>query len=293
MIDRVNDEIDLRGLGQTLWRRRAIVAVPVALGLVIGLVLGFAVWQPSVQEAHALVQSAKGTGDLYSSGTGIAILLQDYSFRRQALQGAQLGDAFTAGSWSVTAIPQPGQDDLVALTVQHQGPPGPDARRYAQALTDELSREADKIVSQRRQATLDNLTNMSATAEKFMAANGRSLARAFSGSARAESDVDRFLRLSVYNSTTQGLITVLFQTQRDLTLQLNNFRPASVIGDIWMTQTPPRQRGARAAVAGTLLGAVIGVWLALLTEAMRPARRFGSEETAAGRTSNRVRGIAG
>jgi hypothetical protein len=293
VIERVSDEVDLRGLGQTLWRRRGIVVVPLVAGLIIGLVFGFALWQPPVQEAHALIQSAKGTGDLYSNGAGIALLLQDYSFQQRALQSARLGDAFTAGGdWSVTATPQPGQDDIVAMTVRHQGSPGPDVRSYAQALTDELSREADKMVNQHRQAVLDNLTQISGTTEKLMDANGRSMARVFSDSARTES-IDQFLRLSAYNSTAQGLMTLLFQTQRDLTLQLINFRRAGVVGDIWMTQTPPQRRGARAAVAVTLLGAVAGVALAFVTEAMRPGRRFDSEDAAGGHTPDAVRGTVG
>lgn len=259
----VQDELDLSGVARTLRRRRWLIAVPLAAGVIAGLVFGFLIVPPPANEASTLIQPARGTNDLYANADAIAFLLQDAGFQRTAFRDAGLASgpramAISARPLHVTNPNQAGAD-IVALTVRSSDVPGPRLALYTQALVDALIRRSGSVVDERRRAILDGMEKMSASAIRL----GEALARSVPPESAPAS---RLMAVTTLSSAMQGFYSAWYQSEKDLVLQTAEIQPPRIIEGVFVANLP-RQPRTRTAVAAVLLGAVVGISLAFLAEA--------------------------
>lgn len=260
------DEIDLRELFLTLWRRRWWIAgATVASGL-IALALSLYVLPP-VYESRTLIQLSEHSAPAYATPHAAAKVLTSLSFLEPIARAQGMPEA----GGMVKAEPVRDTPMMVHLRVRYSDP----AR--LEVLTDAILREFIRLgtqrVEERRQLIalrLETVNAQLAEVERTLRLSRQMLLRLQQGfpPGGAEGWFTRSFMLNAVGMT-EGFYSSLLNAQRDLRVELLALEPPFLVQTPHIPPEPVSPRPLFNTALAVVLGIMVGVVGALLAGSLK------------------------
>lgn len=263
------DEIDLRELFLTLWRRRWwIVGVTVASGL-IALASSLDMLPP-VYESRALIQISEHSAPAYATPHAAAIVLTSLSFLEPIARAQGIPEAGRRLERMVRAEPVR-ETRMLRLRIRYGDPARLDA--FTDAVVSEFVRLGTQRVEERRRATslrLEAVIAQIAEVEATLRLSRQTLAR-LQQSGPPDGTEGGFMRSFVLNTVgmAEGLVSGLLSAQRDLTVELLALEPPSLVQTPYIPPEPVSPRPLLNTTLAVVLGLMVGVVGALLAGSLK------------------------
>ena len=260
----MEDEIDLRVLLQTLWRRRlTILAVTVVSALVTAGVSFFVL--PPVYESRTQILLSENSAPVYATAEAAVRFLTGRSFL------APIAGAFGIRVTNRLVSASPVRDTrIVDLRIRYSD------RERLQTFTDAVIREFMKLSSQRIDARRRTAESRLAAVDSQIREFERTLRMTRQTLERIGSGISGdatswFARSVILNSigTSEGLYSGLLNAQRDLRNEILALEPPALIQAPYIPSEAVSPRSLLNVILAAMFGLMAGSVLAFIIEAFR------------------------
>lgn len=276
-----DDEIDLRRLLDTLWRRRAVVLATAGVCALVAAMASLLLLQP-IYESRAQILLSRHSAPAYASVEAAGRVLTGPAFLEPIARAAGLRDA--GGPPRARVLASGGGDaGIIDLRIRYTDPDR--LKVFSEAVVREFLRRASAGVEERRRTVERRLAGVTAQlndVERDLAATRRTLERLQAG--RPDDPASWVSRAFVVNAlaTSGQLYTGLLNAQRDLRNDLRELADPVVLQAPVVSAAPVSPRPLLTIGAALTMGVILGVILAFVTDALaapaadRPPASVGS-----------------
>lgn len=261
-----DDEIDLRQLFATLWRRRwTIVAVTVAAALIAAILSLFVI--PPTYESRTYIHLSEHSSEAYATPQAASRVLTSVSSLEPIARASGITD--TGRSLERRVRAEPVRDTrMVYLRVRNGDPQR--LRAFTDGIVREFLRRASQHVEQRRRLTENRLQTVRAQladVEATLRQSRQTLARLQQGQALSGAEAV-FARSFALNALgiIEDMYNSLLDTERDLRAELVALEPPMLVQEPFIPEQPVSPRPVLNTAIAVMLGLVAGTLWVLIRE---------------------------
>lgn len=256
------DEIDLRELFQRLWKRRWAITGVTAAAVLLAAALSLYVLTP-IYESRTLIQLSEHSAPAYATLQSAAKSITSLTFLEPLARANGIPES-DRNLESFVKVEPIRDTRMVQIRVRYGDRER--LRGFTQAIVEEVVRRGSQRVAEKRRATerlLESTNAQLAEVDRTLRLSRQALLRLERQRSTGGTEVG-FARGIILNSVSisAGLYGALVRAQRDLSLELLELDPPTIIQSPYIPPKPVSPRPLLNSILALLLGLVAGtIWV--------------------------------